>query len=471
MTLESNYGSSEYSAQAEELFARYLLDLRAGTAVDFEEFCAAHGEFADELYGLHADWDNVRGLMRRLEVERPAVREATTAPVPELPELAQAEPPVGPWRAISAVALVAALAFGTWSWNLRRDTEVLAAQKQELNEQGLKVLAELGATRQSEERLALAKSELETTLDSTARQRDEARGRGEELSRDLASEREAKLLLGQEGARLAAELEAQRRRQDEAAQRLVLTEARAKALAGRLQAEELVRRERDLWPNSPAHIPDLRAWLDEARTLLAEVDAPLDALRGEGGLVARTAGRLERLEAWERALAGEHGELWRQALERIADPTASPRYVGAAWEPQCGLVPLGVDPGSGLLRFADSQSGELPESTGAGELVLDESSALIFVLVPGLELEESRVPAFLVTLNEWTAAHRERIFGQPNTPGAEDQERLRYELDLRRLGFEPLSALRSELARQAGLHVTGWRRHPTRPLLPAVCPD
>ena len=51
-----------------QLFALYVTRREAGERIDFEEYCAEHEHRTDELYGLHADWDNVAGLLRRVDL-------------------------------------------------------------------------------------------------------------------------------------------------------------------------------------------------------------------------------------------------------------------------------------------------------------------------------------------------------------------------------------------------------------------
>jgi hypothetical protein len=51
--------------------------------------------------------------------------------------------------------------------------------------------------------------------------------------------------------------------------------------------------------------------------------------------------------------------------------------------PQVGLVPLGLDPQSGLEEFADPATGVVPERDAAGALVRNETTAVVFVLLPG----------------------------------------------------------------------------------------
>ena len=75
---------------------------------------------------------------------------------------------------------------------------------------------------------------------------------------------------------------------------------------------------------------------------------------------------------------GEHGKAWSAALPEIR--AAVP---GLALAPQLGLVPLGPDPASGLWEFAHLATGE-PAVRGAdGKLMLEETTGLVFVLLPG----------------------------------------------------------------------------------------
>ncbi|MCB9913653.1 MAG: hypothetical protein H6828_00730 [Planctomycetes bacterium] len=77
---DPSFGSSEYSPEAVELFAQYLLARDVGEDVDFEAFADEHADWTEELYGLHTDWDNVRGLLERLRV-RPSPASAPAAEV------------------------------------------------------------------------------------------------------------------------------------------------------------------------------------------------------------------------------------------------------------------------------------------------------------------------------------------------------------------------------------------------------
>ncbi|HEX5054690.1 MAG TPA: bifunctional serine/threonine-protein kinase/formylglycine-generating enzyme family protein [Planctomycetota bacterium] len=101
-------------------------------------------------------------------------------------------------------------------------------------------------------------------------------------------------------------------------------------------------------------------------------------------LEAERMPELRRRTAWAVELAaaptGAEATAWAEA--RAVAGRAEP-YGGLDLVPQPGLVPLGVDPTSGLLEFAHRRSGKVPQRDARGELQLDGDSCLVFVLIPG----------------------------------------------------------------------------------------
>jgi formylglycine-generating enzyme required for sulfatase activity len=83
----------------------------------------------------------------------------------------------------------------------------------------------------------------------------------------------------------------------------------------------------------------------------------------------------------ERSVDGpEAKRLWSEAIAAIK---SSPKYGELEIVPQLGLLPIGLDPDSGLWEFAHLQTGD-PAVRGAdGKLVLTEETGLVFVLIPG----------------------------------------------------------------------------------------
>jgi len=68
---------------------------------------------------------------------------------------------------------------------------------------------------------------------------------------------------------------------------------------------------------------------------------------------------------------------WREAI------AASANSADLALAPELGLLPIGEDPDSRLLEFADLATGEPPARGPDGKLVLKEETGLVFVLLPG----------------------------------------------------------------------------------------
>ena len=118
---------------------------------------------------------------------------------------------------------------------------------------------------------------------------------------------------------------------------------------------------------------------------------------------------------------------------------------------------MGRDPGTSLWRFADLASGTAPGTEAApGE---ESTKALEFVLVPGLELEGSVLPAFLIASGPVQVAH---LAGSGLDLGEEAAQE-RVSLAWTRLGYTRANAIQEQLARKAGLRVDR-DRHPVRPL-------
>ncbi|MCK6446672.1 MAG: bifunctional serine/threonine-protein kinase/formylglycine-generating enzyme family protein [Planctomycetes bacterium] len=92
------------------------------------------------------------------------------------------------------------------------------------------------------------------------------------------------------------------------------------------------------------------------------------------GLVALERESTLDASAWQRA--------WTDAIRRVAE---SPVYDRMTLARQTHLWPLGPDPESGLEEFAHVHSGRVPTRDAAQRLVLDSESALVLVLIPGVE--------------------------------------------------------------------------------------
>ena len=137
-------------------------------------------------------------------------------------------------------------------------------------------------------------------------------------------------------------------------------------------------------------------------------------------------------------IEGREAGAWADAMTVAA--RADGPYRGRALAPQPGLVPLGVDPESGLLEFAFERSGVVPERTPAtGALTVGEDSALVFILLPG---------------------GRYRM-GRPQA-GAAVEERFERDVEL-----EPFLIAKHELSRRQWTALSG-REPPDEPVIDAL---
>ncbi len=141
-----------------------------------------------------------------------------------------------------------------------------------------------------------------------------------------------------------------------------------------------------------AEIAAWRPWVFPTQELQWQHDQLERLVAGTEIFAAERTGLLSEVErrlafagtVEERTVAGAHArESWGAAIASIADQRLCPAYRGLEIEPQIGLVPIGRDARSGLWRFALLESGDLPVVASDGELVLDDASALVLVLVPG----------------------------------------------------------------------------------------
>jgi len=83
----------------------------------------------------------------------------------------------------------------------------------------------------------------------------------------------------------------------------------------------------------------------------------------------------------ERSVSGSDAtRLWSEAIAAIE---SSPKYGGLKMVPQMGLLPIGMDPNSGLWEFAHLQTGEPAFRDAYGRLELTEATGLVLVLIPG----------------------------------------------------------------------------------------
>ena len=119
--------------------------------------------------------------------------------------------------------------------------------------------------------------------------------------------------------------------------------------------------------------------LKERWRVLTSVELLRELDRLEGVAVS-VHERRERAEEIARVSLEEAEQFWISATRDIAK---SPIYQGLELAPQLGLVPLGIDPESGLWEFWHVETGDRPtRSLETGRVVSSDDAGLVFVLLP-----------------------------------------------------------------------------------------
>ncbi len=201
-----------------------------------------------------------------------------------------------------------------------------------------------------------------------------------------------------------------------------LAEQRLADIRRLADAQHVLRLQREsqaLWPAVPAGAPQMSAWLDDARALVARLpdhEHHLAELRRHATPSDRAASgyrfrdseeqwehdnllrlvddiqgfrdqRIPEMErrvgfarsVYERSITA-HQRAWTEARQAIAN---SSLYPALDLEPQLGLVPIGPDPKSGLWEFAHIQTGEIPTRAADGNIERSEAMGIVLVLLPG----------------------------------------------------------------------------------------
>ncbi len=180
---------------------------------------------------------------------------------------------------------------------------------------------------------------------------------------------------------------------------------------------------------------------DQLDDLALELDR-LAAERTEGGLIDAIARRLELAETIEARSIGAFGDEWKEAIDAIGRRDASSRYAGLRIAPQLGLVPLGVDPLSSLWEFAHVGSGEIPARAENGTLRIDESSAIVLVLLPGGRF----------TMGARRPAAREPASGSNVDPSAQVEEGPSHEIELEPFFLSKYETTQGQWRRMTGVN-------------------
>ncbi|NOT30839.1 MAG: SUMF1/EgtB/PvdO family nonheme iron enzyme, partial [Planctomycetes bacterium] len=176
---------------------------------------------------------------------------------------------------------------------------------------------------------------------------------------------------------------------------------------------------------------EARWWNNQLTKLIGGLEELERGLLAEDGTSAEHGWSVPKRLSFARSMAsgfgagGAHERAWSSVLPEIR--TA---YPGLELTPQLGLLPIGRDPDSGLWEFAHLQTGEPAERGADGKLVLQESTGLVFVLLPGgtftmgaqssdpsgsnyhLQAERNEGPVHAVTLTPFFLSKYELTQGQ-----------------------------------------------------------
>ncbi|MCB9914052.1 MAG: SUMF1/EgtB/PvdO family nonheme iron enzyme [Planctomycetes bacterium] len=178
-----------------------------------------------------------------------------------------------------------------------------------------------------------------------------------------------------------------------------------------IEGRSLLNAEPRIYPVSRRTVPNMRAWIDSVEQHLqtpmpaAEAASSLPLLERsaleEAGLVrnllVEPLGRAKRMlsvaEALPEPRSAPMGSEWERALFELQRTAV---YEGLTLEPCEDLVPLGINPQSGLLEFWHVPSGSRPKPRGDwtsnGEWLVAPDTGIVFVLLPGGRFMKGSLP-------------------------------------------------------------------------------
>jgi len=152
-----------------------------------------------------------------------------------------------------------------------------------------------------------------------------------------------------------------------------------------LRLERLFRSEEELTRDSPGFDP--AHYTGPARGALADI-----------------ARALAHREEWEGRLNEAVRASWREAIGSVSAGAAAAEH-----SPAYPLLPLRRDPLNGLWEFWDLRTGREPVIGVDGEPLLDEDTAMIYVLLPWSADQESASTPFFISKYEMTQAQWQRF--------------------------------------------------------------
>ncbi len=129
------------------------------------------------------------------------------------------------------------------------------------------------------------------------------------------------------------------------------------------------------------------------------------------GLVARAKSRLTWAREIHHRSIDRYAAQWQRAITAV---DADQRFNGFHLTPQIGLVPIGVDPRSGLQEFAHLRSGAIPRrDPETSRLQMTSETAMVFVLLPGTT-RPAGLDAFFLAKYELTQGQWMRLGAREN---------------------------------------------------------
>ncbi|MCB9851688.1 MAG: SUMF1/EgtB/PvdO family nonheme iron enzyme [Phycisphaerales bacterium] len=243
-----------------------------------------------------------------------------------------------------------------------------------------------------------------------------------------------------------------------------------------------------LWPELPKTIPAMEKWLaDYAEPLASNLELhrkTLEKLRSIAKIASEAAPNDPRWELPDKELQWRHDMLadlvqrldfflnsndgaraqvnlrldnarkigfhtlespaavstWKQA---IAEVERNPNYVGLALKPQAGLLPIGVDPRSGLLECLFLRSGQAPRyRPGTTNYDMTPKSGMIMVLLPGVTFQ--------------MGAQRSDPNKTNYDPNARDNEFPVHAVTLAPFFISKFEITQGQLARMTGFRTSGY---------------
>ncbi len=192
---------------------------------------------------------------------------------------------------------------------------------------------------------------------------------------------------------------------------------------------------------------------------LARLDAHLVEFHAEGGLLQRVQQRQRLLAEVIAPATKTHAATWSDAIAAIMrsdGEKASRDYRGLQVPVLPGLVPVGADPLTKLWEFVDLASHEpgypLPARDAAGRLHTDAGTGVVFVLLPGANVD---------------------LGARRGEPGSDRNDDLAADDELRggTVLLSPFLLARTELTRIQWQRLTGPPHDADDPVLPQVSVD